>query len=82
MSGYFRSAETFALATELVSLRGGSAEQVLAAAVRLYRERERAVQAERERLDAALTRFRRNMRPPYPSSNHDWMYDEDGLPVW
>lgn len=73
------SDEASALASELAELTGESVSAAVTTAVRerLKREREKATKLQRIR-ELAIE-IRAHMREPV-SSDHSWLYDEDGLP--
>ena len=83
-------AETYALAAELAGLRGESIEAVVNRALREALERDRkarnqeadkrAVQEKFERLKALLADIHRELPNPLPYKDHDWLYDDLGLP--
>ena len=82
--------ETYALAAELAGLRGESIEAVVNRALREALERDRKARAEEadkkaakekfERLRALLADIHRELPDPLPYKDHDWLYDESGLP--
>jgi signal transduction histidine kinase len=43
-------------------------------------ERARDREARLRRVREIAADIRHHLRHPLPSSNHDWLYDEDGLP--
>jgi antitoxin VapB len=78
-----KSEDAYRLAAELSELTGESLTAAVTAALRERLEREQGARGREARL-AEIRRIageiRAHMRKPLPSSNHDWMYDEDGLP--
>lgn len=84
--------ETYALATELASLRGESVEAVVNRALREALERDRKARADdniqpQEAEDriagirAITADIRKHLKHPLPSSDHNWLYDDEtGLP--
>ena len=81
--------ETYALAAELASLRGESIEAVVNRALREALERDKvrdeeahkgSVEEKVGRLKAILDNIHRELPNPLPYQNHDWLYDELGLP--
>ena len=76
--------EAYALASELAELTGESMTAAVVEAVRMRLEQERRKRDRDARLQRALAiaaEMREHMGHPLPSSNHDWLYDEDGLPA-
>ena len=73
--------EAVALATELAALRGESLDAAVIAALRHSVGQERAFRAELERLMTLTEAFKQSLAQPLPSSSHDWLYDEAGLPA-
>jgi hypothetical protein len=71
--------ETLRAVAELAALKGESPETAVLVAVkeRLNRELER--KAKVERIMAMAREIRAHMREPV-SSDHSWLYDENGLP--
>jgi hypothetical protein len=67
-------------AEELAALRGMSVPDAVARAVRMELEHERAVRAKVEQIEALGRELRAHMTEPV-SSDHSWLYDEDGLPA-
>ena len=83
------SDETYALAAELASLRGESIEAVVNRALKETLERDKArdeeahkrsVEEKVGRLKAILANIHRELPSPLPYQDHDWLYDELGLP--
>ena len=77
--------DVVALAAELAELRRESVPDALSHVLRsaVQRERERkAARDQRERdVDKILASIHALLPDPRPSSNHDWLYDENGLPI-
>lgn len=74
--------ETYRAAERLAALTGQSLPAAVAKALRAELEREemeRRAEAEAERMRAAGRDIRAHLREPI-SSDHSWLYDEDGLP--
>jgi hypothetical protein len=75
------SDEAVRLAAELAEMTGQSIENAVKAALRARLEHERMVRARAAGIMAAAAEIRSHMRKPLPTSNHDWLYGEDGLPT-
>jgi antitoxin VapB len=78
-----KSEDAHRLASELAELTGESLTTAVTTALRERLEREQAVrdrEARIARVRALTADIRRNMRRPLPTSDHSWLYDEDGLP--
>lgn len=77
--------DVIALAAELAELRRESVADALSDALRSAVERERQRQGLREergrQVDEVLARIHALLPNPRPTSNHDWLYDENGLPI-
>jgi hypothetical protein len=73
--------DVIALATELATLTGTSVEEAVAKALRKSVERERLVQQRTAEILAAAAEFRGHLLPPLPTSDHGWIYGDDGLPA-
>ncbi len=73
--------EVVRLAEELAALRHVSVPDAVAIALRRQVEREREVQARTQRILAAADAVRETLVAPLPSSDHSWLYDENGLPA-
>ena len=74
--------DAYRLASELAALTGESLTAAVTVALRerLERERrERDIETRRRRLTELATEIRAHMREPV-SSDHSWLYDENGLP--
>jgi antitoxin VapB len=78
-----KSEDAYRLASRLAELTGESLTTVVTRALRAELDREergRDRQERLRRLRETAADIRRHLRDPLPSSNHDWLYDEDGLP--
>ena len=75
------SDEVVRLAEELAALRKMSVADAVAEALREQVERQHEVDAYVERVEAAAAAFRATLTPLFPSSDHSWLYDENGLPA-
>ena len=73
--------EAVALATELAALTGESVEALVVRTLRAEMEQRRQEQEELQRLTDVAETFRLSLLPPFPNSNHDWLYDDVGLPL-
>jgi antitoxin VapB len=77
-----KSDDAYRLASELAALTGESLTAAVTAALRERLEREqraRDLETRRRRLTELATEIRSHMREPV-SSDHSWLYDENGLP--
>lgn len=77
-----KSDDAYRLASDLAALTGESLTAAVTVALRerLERERrERDIETRRRRLTELATEIRAHMREPV-SSDHSWLYDENGLP--
>jgi antitoxin VapB len=80
-----KSDDAYRLASKLSEITG---ESLTSAVTTALKERLERVQ-QREDIEARLARIREitadiraNMQHPLPTSNHDWMYDDEtGLPI-
>ncbi len=72
--------ETFALVAELAVRRSSTPEVEMARLLRITVSEELRQQREFERLDLDTRAFRALFGNDPPSSDHDWLYDENGLP--
>lgn len=73
-----------AMASELAALTGESVDVAVIEAVRLRLEQERRKHDRDERVRQALAiaaEMRQHMGHPLLSSDHSWLYGEDGLPA-
>jgi antitoxin VapB len=78
-----KSEDAYRLASELAQLTGESLTAAVTTALRERLEREQAArdrEARIARVRALTAEIRRNMRQPLPTSDHSWLYDENGLP--
>ncbi len=77
-----KSEDAYRLATDLAALTGESLTAAVTAALRERLERERRgrdLATRRRRLVELAGEIRAHMREPV-SSDHGWLYDENGLP--
>lgn len=74
-----QSEEVCRMASELAEFTGESVETAVATAIRQCLERERDKAAKLRRLRELAAEIRAHMQEPV-SSDHSWLYDEDGLP--
>ena len=74
------SAEAARLAEELAALTGEDVADAVTAALKLRLAREQEVRDRLARIKAAAAEIRSHLRPPLPSSDHGWLYGDDGLP--
>ncbi|MDE2005161.1 MAG: type II toxin-antitoxin system VapB family antitoxin [Rhodospirillales bacterium] len=78
-----KSEDAYRLASELASLTGESLTAAVTAALRerLARERrERDIETRLEKLREITADIRRHMDRPEATSDHSWLYGDDGLP--
>ena len=75
------SEEAARLAEQLAALTGQSVENAVTDALKARLAREREIRERLARIDAAAAEIRSHLRPPLPTSDHSWLYGEDGLPV-
>lgn len=78
-----KSDEAYALASELSGLTGESMTAAVTSALRERLDRERRRRSREERLQRVLAiaaDIREHLGHPLPSADHDWLYDEHGLP--
>jgi antitoxin VapB len=79
-----KSEDAYRLASRLSELTGESLTAVVTKALRAELAREERSRDREERLRRVreiATDIRQQLRNPLPSSNHDWLYDDDsGLP--
>ena len=73
-----KSDDAYRLASRLAELTGVVTKALQAELEREERARDREERLRRVREIAAD--IRHHLRHPLPSSNHDWLYDENGLP--
>ena len=78
-----KSDDAYQLASRLAELTG---ESLTAAVTEALRQRLQAETRARDRAERMVrvreitADIRRHLREPLPSSNHDWLYDDKGLP--
>ena len=75
--------EAYQMAARLAALTGESMTTAVTEALRERLERQSRQHDRDERLRrvrAITADIRRHMREPLPTSDHDWMYDDHGLP--
>ena len=77
-----KSDDAYRLASELAELTGENLTMAVTAALRERLERERKSRDRQDRVDQvmAIAREIRAHLPDSVSSDHNWLYDEDGLP--
>ncbi len=78
-----KSEDAYRLASRLSELTGESLTSVVTKALQAELERQERARDREERLRRVreiTADIRQNLRHPLPSSNHDWLYDENGLP--
>jgi len=78
-----KSGDAYRLASRLSELTGESLTSVVTKALRAELEREEHARDREERLRRVreiTADIRHHLRRPLPSSDHDWLYDENGLP--
>jgi antitoxin VapB len=78
-----KSEDAYRLASRLSELTGESLTSVVTKALRAELDREERARDREERLRRVreiTADIRRHLQPSLPSSNHDWLYDESGLP--
>lgn len=73
--------QTALLAEELAALTGLSVADAVAKAITDQLAREREAKARFNRIMAVAAEIRSHMQHPLPSSDHSWIYGEDGLPA-
>lgn len=79
-----KSDDAYALASKLAELTGESLTTAVTTAIRERLEREtkmREREARVERIMALAAEIRAGMEPPLPTSDHSWLYDDNGLPA-
>jgi antitoxin VapB len=74
------SEETIRVATELANLKGESLEVAVLVSLQERLQREREIKDKVDRVMALAREVRAHMREPV-SSDHNWLYDENGLPT-
>ena len=78
-----KSEDAYRLASRLAELTGQSLTSVVIDALREKLAREARARDREERLRRVreiAADIRRHMQHPLPTSDHDWLYDENGLP--
>jgi len=78
-----KSDDAYRLASRLAELTGQSLTSVVTKALQAELDREERARDREERLRRGrgiAADIPHHLRHPLPSSNHDWLYDEDGLP--
>lgn len=78
-----KSDDAYQLASKLAELTGESLTAAVTEALRERLSRETRVRERDERMArvrAITADIRSHLRHPLPSSNHDWLYDDKGLP--
>jgi hypothetical protein len=73
--------EAAAAARQLAELRGISLPDAVGEALRHYMEWERTRPERVADILRIAAEVRATLRHPLPTSNHDWLYDEHGLPI-
>lgn len=79
-----KSEDAHALATRLSELTGESLTSAVTTAIRERLEREEKLrdrEARKRRILDIAAEIREHIGTPLPSSDHSWLYDENGLPV-
>lgn len=77
------SDDAYRMASRLAELTGESLTEAVTVAIRERLEREAKVparEAKLKRIREITADIRDHIRAPLPTSNHDWLYDENGLP--
>ena len=72
--------EASAIAIELAADRASTPEAEVARLLHEAAAEKRRIREEAARMMAAVERFAALFGDDKPSSNHDWLYDENGLP--
>jgi antitoxin VapB len=78
-----KSEDAYKLASRLSELTGESLTTVVTRALRAELQREERTRDREERLRRlreTTADIRRHLRQPLPGSDHDWLYDDNGLP--
>lgn len=78
-----KSDDAYQLASKLAELTGESLTAAVTEALRERLSRETRVRERDDRMArvrAITADIRSHLRHPLPSSNHDWLYDDKGLP--
>ena len=77
-----KSEDAYRLASRLSELTGESLTSVVTKALQAELERHERAQDREERLRRVreiTADIRHHLKHPLPSSNHDWLYNENGL---
>jgi antitoxin VapB len=78
-----KSEDAYRLASRLSELTGESLTSVVIRALQAELAREEHARDREERLRRVreiTADIRHHLKHPLPASNHDWLYDENGLP--
>jgi antitoxin VapB len=78
-----KSEDAYRLASRISELTGESLTSVVIRALQAELAREEHARDREERLRRVreiTADIRHHLKHPLPSSNHDWLYDENGLP--
>ena len=75
------SREAVRLAEELAELTGESVPDAVTRALRDSLEHQRAAMQRAAGILEVAAEMRSHLREPLPTSDHSWLYGEDGLPA-
>lgn len=78
-----KSEDAYRLASRISELTGESLTSVVIRALQAELAREEHARDREERLRRVreiTADIRHHLKQPLPTSNHDWLYDENGLP--
>jgi antitoxin VapB len=78
-----KSEDAYRLASRIAELTGESLTSVVIRALQAELAREEHARDREERLRRVreiTASIRQHLKHPLPASNHDWLYDENGLP--
>ena len=78
-----KSEDAYRLASRIAELTGESLTSVVIRALQAELAREEHARDREERLRRVreiTADIRHHLKHPLPASNHDWLYDENGLP--
>jgi hypothetical protein len=75
------SEEAVQLAEQLAKLTGESVEEAVTHALRERFARRMEVRRRKATIMATAAEIRSHLNPPLPTSDHSWLYGDDGLPV-
>jgi antitoxin VapB len=78
-----KSEDAYRLASRISELTGESLTSVVIRALQAELAREEHARDREERLRRVreiTASIRHHLKHPLPASNHDWLYDENGLP--